>query len=870
MKKPNINTTLANDLCVGCGFCKVSCPHNAIAMAFDQNKEYRPAINPETCIDCGICYQVCPMAEPNLNRRIAQASQKIFDYGIDKSLAFLKGYQTDFEKYTQSSSGGILSALLVFLLKEKSIDAVIHAQALAGNSEKPYFKASLSKTPEEIEQKRSSFYYPIEFSEIIEQVLQNSEIQNVALLGTPCVLSAAANLNKTNKAFAKKLKYAFALICSHNTSAQFTECLISNFTKENKEKFFKHRDKTEIKKAAEFNNSLTFADGKTLRRSRNKTPFTLNWRTFSYAFNACLFCPDFWGADADAGFKDAWGFPLDRKQGETVFFLNRPELVQAIEEMKEQKIVEIQQVEKQKLIKSQKDTLIHKTTYIAAKQRKHKALRKNATKPVFGNYSLLEKLLLASDFRIKRRHLRLSKFLHRHFRKNIPRFLLKLPAFLLRKYSVYLSILSLLHENNAKFEVLYTAGFGYRNIGDEAQLQTNLQIWKQLAPKAKVTLLSPNEDYTRRVHGNYDVLPASRNSFWSFRGIEYAGIGAKPLFKFYFRIKFLGLRINAFFVKNFNTSFFISPENAYLLKRLKNANLLHIGGGGYLTGKTESRLFDYMGLIHLANYMKTDVILSGHNIGVWQSRSQRKMAKKLKKAEFIGLRDNQNSVKDLKAIGVFDEKKVFPLFDDALFCQGLSSEKTHEELEKQGISREKRYIAINSHYWKIEKSKVNKALQQLAIHLDKLALEENFEILLVSMAPGDDEALNVLQRAMNQKATLLNHRDNIQLVVGAFHHAFLCVTMKHHPIIFSMAGAVPAISLAFEAYYNHKNTGALKLFGQEDFALQAENLFTDVFMKKMAVLIEKRNEFSTQILKKRKEYEKYKGFIIKSYLEKMK
>ena len=43
----------------------------------------------------------------------------------------------------------------------------------------------------------------------------------------------------------------------------------------------------------------------------------------------------------------------------------------------------------------------------------------------------------------------------------------------------------------------------------------------------------------------------------------------------------------------------------------------------------------------------------------------------------------------------------------------------------------------------------------------------------------------------------------------------ICVTMKHHPIIFALGEKVPVISLALGDYYEHKNIGALGIFGLE-------------------------------------------------------
>jgi polysaccharide pyruvyl transferase WcaK-like protein len=91
--------------------------------------------------------------------------------------------------------------------------------------------------------------------------------------------------------------------------------------------------------------------------------------------------------------------------------------------------------------------------------------------------------------------------------------------------------------------------------------------------------------------------------------------------------------------------------------------------------------------------------------------------------------------------------------------------------------------------------------------------------------------------------------------------------MKHHPIIFSMAGAVPTISVAFESYANHKNIGAMSLFGQSEYALEYTALDNGVFDDKLSYLLKNKDFISKQILEKIQIFEKDKGAIIKKYTE---
>ena len=763
----SVQQIVNDDLCIGCGVCDPSCPENAIKISFNKYKEYQPVINPETCTNCGKCLLVCPSSSKNLNSRFNTIKLNGISAGTEKAITFYRGFEIDYPSYEKSSSGGLLTALLKHLLSEKVIDAVVHAEMNFGDTENSYFSSKLSRTITELDENRSSFYYPIELSQVIAQIKSDSSIQNVAILGVPCVLSGIHYLAKKDPELSKKIKYKFSLICSHNTNGQFAENLRSSLSP-NAEGLtkLKFRDKSNIKEALNFNNTLLLQNGEKISEERNKSGFTNKWRTYNFALNGCLFCPDFFGMHAHAGFKDAWGVKTGRLQGETLCFINAPEITAHLEKMKENKVANLIEITREKFIYSQKDTLVYKQLYSQYRQNQKDSLKKQ-TKIHF-SLNLLEWALLKTDFILKKKIIRKSKEKWLNEKRSMSDKKLGRYEFIFRKINAFLGLTSLLRRDKDGFNVIYTSGFGYDNIGDEAQLNSNLKIWKETVPHATVTLLSPNPNKTRKIHVNYNILSASRNCLWGFRGIEYGGIGNKKHFTKFFRIKFLWVRINCFFIKHFNVTFGLNPEAGILLFTLKNARVQHIGGGGFLTGKTASRLLDFMGLIRIANYFKTDVILSGHNIGIWETRYQKKLARQLNKAMLIGLRDDEDSVKDLKEIGLFDPQKVFTLFDDALFCEHLSEKDFADEMYNQGINDTKKIIAINAQYWKFNVDEINWILDEIAASLAENFNEELFELVLIAQDPSDIPALEYLKQKLALKATILNYGPNFKLVVSTY------------------------------------------------------------------------------------------------------
>lgn len=84
--------------CSGCGACAEVCPKQCIKLKTDSEGFWYPSANLKECIDCGLCLHTCPIINiKSDDRREAQE--------------FRIGYSKDEEARTDSSSGGIFTAL---------------------------------------------------------------------------------------------------------------------------------------------------------------------------------------------------------------------------------------------------------------------------------------------------------------------------------------------------------------------------------------------------------------------------------------------------------------------------------------------------------------------------------------------------------------------------------------------------------------------------------------------------------------------------------------------------------------------------------------------------------------------------------------
>ena len=154
-------------------------------------------------------------------------------------------------------------------------------------------------------------------------------------------------------------------------------------------------------------------------------------------------------------------------------------------------------------------------------------------------------------------------------------------------------------------------------------------------------------------------------------------------------------------------------------------------------------------------------------------------------------------------------------------------------------------------------------MKEIASSLDAIQEDLDLQIVFVAMHKKDEPAIDEVIVSMKKSGVLLNHDYSPELAVGIIHKAGLCLTMKHHPIIFALAGGVPTVSMAFDDYYWHKNRGAQKIFGLEEFVIFGciEELSKNIY-EKIGEIYSQREKLSLQIKARLEELRPEAGEII--------
>lgn len=383
-----------------------------------------------------------------------------------------------------------------------------------------------------------------------------------------------------------------------------------------------------------------------------------------------------------------------------------------------------------------------------------------------------------------------------------------------RRFLIFLGFRKNRKDTKEYKRILIAGGYGYGNIGDEAQLAANLENWNDIVPDCRLTILTPNRELTRTFHRLGHVELAPRVVFFNEdRSQNYDRSNLR--FKLHFFMLTPILLFNARLCRADLPLFLISARAARLLDVIYNSDLLFLSGGGYLTGHTLSRLWDNMLLIRLADILGVPAILSGQSIGVWEHDGiSRAIARwGLKKVGYISVRDADDSLRALKAIGI-DGNHVESTCDDALFCADVQEEKIPDILRRRGIDPEIPYLIASVHGTVF--------IEHLATFFDSLKAQYPIQVAFIQMHPHDNLTAQSIIAAMDRDARLIEYIDDVEETVAIIRHSALCITMKHHPIIFAMGNGVPVISIADSTYYDHKNRGALSIFGLEAFSIYCQ------------------------------------------------
>jgi len=202
-------TIIDNDLCTRCGLCKGICPTGVISL----NKRGYPFLSGD-CVQCGVCVRSCPGGDVNF----PMMSQMVFgqDYDPDSLHGYVENmfvcHASDETIRANGTSGGLVTALLIYMLKKNIIDGAV---VITMDSNNPCQTTGiLATTPEEIIASSQSKYCITPSMEVLSQIRKKKG--TFAVVGLPCQVHGLRKLQHSDPALASKIGYIFGLYCACN------------------------------------------------------------------------------------------------------------------------------------------------------------------------------------------------------------------------------------------------------------------------------------------------------------------------------------------------------------------------------------------------------------------------------------------------------------------------------------------------------------------------------------------------------------------------------------------------------------------------------------------------------------------------------
>jgi coenzyme F420 hydrogenase subunit beta len=286
--------------CTGCATCAGICPNRAIKMRVDTRKgTFVPNIDWQNCNECGLCYRICPGHQPYF----AKENTEIFTSEhtnalVGKYLNCYVGHASDHYIRHNSSSGGLVTQLLIYALDKGIIDGALVTKMSEKDPLRP--KSFIARTEEEILSAAKSKYCPVPVNIALREVINNPG--KYAVVGLPCQIQGVRKAEHNITSLKNRLILHFGLACNHVPTFLATEYLLKKLgVSKNQVGKIDYRSKGHPS-----NLMITLKNGRGKYVPHNSE---LYWGgAFSSFFYSqrCALCADKVCKFADISFMDAW------------------------------------------------------------------------------------------------------------------------------------------------------------------------------------------------------------------------------------------------------------------------------------------------------------------------------------------------------------------------------------------------------------------------------------------------------------------------------------------------------------------------------------------------------------------------------------
>lgn len=284
-------------LCTRCGTCVGVCPTNALSI----DDFCYPKIDLAVCIQCGLCSKACAGGKLNFTD-MSEITFGHKDAATDFDGHFLQsyiGHASDEKLRSGGASGGVVSALLWNMLKEKKIDGCLVTRMSPDNPcrGEPF----IARSYEDIVESQQSKYIVIAVNSLLAELRKLKGMY--AIVALPCQIHGLRLIQREVPALFKKIHVIIGLHCATTLEPNVAEEML-------------HARSLDPSKVVKFSFRegrwpgrflATMADGKVkeLHKSNFKDG-AINYLTYLYSPVRCQTCIDGSAEFADVSVADAW------------------------------------------------------------------------------------------------------------------------------------------------------------------------------------------------------------------------------------------------------------------------------------------------------------------------------------------------------------------------------------------------------------------------------------------------------------------------------------------------------------------------------------------------------------------------------------
>jgi coenzyme F420 hydrogenase subunit beta len=304
----NLSDIVDNGLCVGCGVCQSIAGENKIEVMMSPKGRLEPKeinkISPDVFEKIK---SICPgtIVEGLPKEDVHEDSKHDQIWGYYLSLNYT--WSTDNKIRFQSSTGGLLNGLSIYLLETKKIKFILHTVADPKKPMRSIPKFSYSKE-EIVNCESGSRYGPAASLDAFHKALDLNE--PFAFIGKPCDIGAIRQLSKIDSRVNILCKYLLTLVCGGIPEFTKSQDFIESFkVKENELSKFRYRG---------YGNP-----GRMYIKTKDNREHEQDYNDFWGEESAwrvlfrCKICPDAIGESADIAALDTWrgGSPKGEDEG---------------------------------------------------------------------------------------------------------------------------------------------------------------------------------------------------------------------------------------------------------------------------------------------------------------------------------------------------------------------------------------------------------------------------------------------------------------------------------------------------------------------------------------------------------------------------